>query len=263
MKKKNVPLKIASLTAVFASAFPFITSLADEIGDFSSGDPSEVIGDFNDYLTGFLVAAGLVITALGVFKLISAMADRSPMGKLQATTLIGVGILLAGSIKVLESISDAATVQNATAKDQVSPLVDIITTTTLMAGAVLVMVGVFKFVSAMANERPEEKAECGKFVAVGAVLCGASVICDSIVEKVTTDNTGKSLWDFIFSSLMTPIFLTVGGILLMTGIFSFGLAFRSEDAELKHRAAIEIAVGTLTGAAGVIVPAVLKAAGVT
>lgn len=213
--------------------------------DAPSGAEPEGINELNEELLKYMTAAGVVVVALGVVKLIMSMSDHAPMGKVSASTLIALGLILVGGSQILATANavKAAT----TPQEQVKPIIEIVKFGFFWPGVFLTVIGIIKSIMSIMNERPEEKVEGGKMVGVGLALMSASFIVDEVSKIAFSDSTNKAgeVGGFIIANIIIPIAVITGTILFAFGMIRYAEAFKEEDAQGKSRAALVLITGIL------------------
>jgi len=248
LKKRQ--LSVAGMVLILMLMFTPLVAVhasSDEWGGYTeaSGDEPEGINELNEELLKYMTAAGVVVVALGVVKFIMSLSDHAPMGKVSASTMIALGLVLVGGSQILATANavKAAT----TPQEQVKPIIEIVKFGFFWPGAFLTVVGIVKSIMSIMNERPEEKVEAGKMVGVGLALMGASFVVDNVADIALSDSTNKAgeVGGFIISNIIIPIAVITGTILFSFGMIRYAEAFKEEDAQGKSRAALVLITGLL------------------
>ncbi len=245
---KKMFILIAALMVMLTAA-PFIEGNAapssSQLGDTnigyssvkSSNDTKSHVTDLNKTILNLVIGAGVIIIALGVIKLIISLSDHSPMGKMNASTTIGLGLVCIGGASILETLQPVIDAAD-TPETQVDAVIDLISDAFFWPGVILIVVAIVKMILAFSEERPEGKMDSGKMFAAGLAVMSLSYILKGISAVAFKKDAAVEITKYIVNSVVFPMSVLVGAPLMLFGVLQFASAFKDEDAAGKHRATL-------------------------
>lgn len=213
------------------------------------GNATGGITGLNQILIKAGVAVGVILILIGVIKLIMALADENPKGKMDASIFIGIGALFTGISAVAEAftISDGTSLTGITNK-----LIDVITNLCLYAGIIMALIMVITLIMAFTQEQPENISKASTIGMVAFGLLGARALAIMIKQFVVpgissgTDTSGGAV--FVIVSFVASAVQYGGFLMMLYGIVRLVMGIREESSPDKLTGTkLTVVGGILTG----------------
>lgn len=234
-----------------------LSATGKQIGDFKTGGITDGVNSLNKVFYNIGTYAGAILIALAIFKIIMALHEQSPHAKMQASMLLGGGIVMTSFSAIMNMFSIS---EKTTALSLTKNALTVIETVMTYAGAIILGFAIFQFIMSFLHEQPEERANASKLIATGITLMTSSEVMQRIKSIVlsSSDATTKANGIVSFSiELIGVIASYTGAGLLMFGFFTLVCSFKEEDISGKSKAGIMIGVAVALLSFGTIMKFVL------
>ncbi len=220
---------------VIMNIVPMPMFLAHNVGQITvTANAGESVNSLNKILLGCGVAIGAVIIVAAVVKLIIAASTENAGEQQKGAWMLGIGILFISISGVMAMLGINNLGTTTTANGVAANIVNVICIMAGYAGGILIVVGIIRYIAAIAQEAPDGMAKSTMDIVMGIGFMALKSLGAVISGYISNDVEDANIYVNTVIGWLCTLMSYAGGMFILLAVFKVINAIHTEDTRERN-----------------------------